>query len=63
MRTTRQMKIENLARALSRLSLRERKSLVEILDRQNLQARRLRARREMAKGKVVSESKLFKDLG
>ncbi len=62
MRSAKQMKVEQLASALGRLSPKEFKSLVEILDKRNVQARRRRAHQEVAEGKVVSEHKLFKDL-
>ena len=52
--------MEQLAEALARLSLNERKALVKILDRKNLKARRNLARRENAKGKIMSESESFK---
>jgi hypothetical protein len=57
------MKLEHLVRALTELSPKEKRSLVEILEKQNLHSRRQLARREVSKGSVVSESKLFKNLG
>ena len=62
MRTTKEPKVEQLAKTLGRLSPNEAKSLVEILDRENLKARRARVRREVTNGKVVTERQLFKDL-
>ncbi len=56
------MNVEQLAKALTRLSPKERQSLVEILDKENLKARRNVARREMARGKVIREKELFRGL-
>lgn len=56
------MKVEELAKALGKLSPKAAKSLVEILDRENLKTRRALARRQVAKGQTVTERQLFKDL-
>jgi hypothetical protein len=57
-----EMTVEQLAKALTRLSPRQRASLVEILDRENLKARRVLVHRQIAKGQVISERELFKSL-
>jgi hypothetical protein len=54
--------VEQLAKALARLSPKQRASLVEILDRENLKARRTFVHCQVAKGQVVSERELFKGL-
>lgn len=62
MPATKELTVEQLAKALTRLSPEEFESLVEILDRENLKARRAVVRREVAKGQAVTEEELFKDL-
>ncbi|MEW5721149.1 MAG: hypothetical protein AB1817_21165 [Chloroflexota bacterium] len=57
-----EMTVEQLAKALTRLSPKQRASLVEILDRENLKARRALVHRQIAKGQVVTERELFKSL-
>ena len=54
--------VEQLAKALARLSPKQRASLVEILDRENLKARRTFVHCQVAKGQVVTERELFKGL-
>ncbi len=54
--------VGQLAQALARLSPKQRQTLVEILDRENLKARRILARQEMSKRKTASEKQLFKGL-
>ena len=54
--------VEQLAKALARLSPKQRASLVEILGRENLKARRTFVHCQVAKGQVVSERELFKGL-
>ncbi len=55
--------VEQLADALTRLTPKQRASLVEILERENLVARRALVRRQVAKGQVVTAKELFKGLG
>ncbi len=62
MPTTKEMTVEQLARALTQLSPKEFESLVEILDRENIKKRRTIVRREAAKGKIVGEKELFRNL-
>lgn len=62
MRAAKGLTVEQLARALAHLSPSESKSLLELLDRENLKKRQALARRQVAKGKVVSEQTLFKSL-
>ncbi len=57
-----ELTVQQLAKALSRLSPKEFESLVEILDKENLKSRRATVRLEVAKGKVISEKELFKEL-
>jgi len=57
-----EMTVEQLAKALTRLSPKQRASLVEILDRENLKARRALVHRQIAKGQVVTERELFRNL-
>ena len=57
-----EMTVEQLAKALTRLSPKQRASLVEILDRENLKARRALVHRQIAKGQVVTERELFRGL-
>ena len=57
-----ELTVQQLAKALSRLSPKEFESLVEILDKENLKSRRAMVRREVAMGKVISEKELFKGL-
>ncbi len=57
-----ELTVQQLAKALSRLSPKEFESLVEILDKENLKSRRAIVRREVAKGKVINEKELFKEL-
>jgi hypothetical protein len=54
--------VEQLAKALARLPPKQRASLVEILDRENLKARRTFVHCQVAKGQVVTERELFKGL-
>jgi hypothetical protein len=58
-----EMTVEQLAKALTRLSPKQRASLVEVLDRENLKARRALVHRQIAKGQVITERELFKGLG
>lgn len=46
-----ELTVQQLAKALSRLSPKEFESLVEILDKENLKSRRATVRLEVAKGK------------
>lgn len=62
MAPVKEMTVEQLAKALTRLSPKQRASLVEILDRENLKARRALVHRQIAKGRVVTERELFKSL-
>lgn len=57
-----ELTVEQLAQALARLTPKQRASLVEIMDRENLKARRALVRRQVAKGQVVTEKELFKGL-
>jgi hypothetical protein len=57
-----EMTVAQLAKALARLSPKQRASLVEILDRENLKPRRALVHRQVAKGQVVTEKELFKGL-
>lgn len=60
---TKGMTVEQLAKALTRLSPRQRASLAEILDHENLKARRALVHRQVARGQVVAERELFKGVG
>ncbi|MCI0477761.1 MAG: hypothetical protein L0Y55_16075 [Anaerolineales bacterium] len=62
MSSTKEMTVEQLAKALVRLSPKQRASLVEILDRENLKARRALVHRQIAKGQIVTEKELFRNL-
>jgi chromosome segregation and condensation protein ScpB len=62
MRATKGLSVEQLAKALSHLSPSESKSLLELMDKENLKRRLTLVRRQVAKGKVVSEQALFKSL-
>ncbi len=62
MPATKELTVEELAKALARLSPQEFESLVELLDKENLKARRVLVRRQIAKGHVVTEEELFRDL-
>ena len=59
---SKELTVHQLAKALARLTPKERASLVEILDRENLKARRAFVHRQVAKGQIVSEKELFKGL-
>ncbi len=61
MRNTNEITVEQLAKALARLSPKEFESLVELLDKENLKTRRALVHRQVAKGRVVSEKELFKN--
>ena len=63
MASTKALSVQQLAKALTRLTPKQRQSLAEILDKDNLRARRAIARREFAKGKVINEKELFRGLG
>ncbi|MBI5650994.1 MAG: hypothetical protein HZC40_11220 [Chloroflexi bacterium] len=52
--------VEQLANALTRLTPKQRASLVEIFERENLIARRALVHRQIAKSQIVSEKKLFR---
>ncbi len=52
-------KVELLTMAFSELSSKRFKTILKIIDRQHLQARRLKARREISKGKLTNQSNLF----
>lgn len=62
MRSTKEVEVEQLAQALAQPSPKQAKSLIEILERENLKARRALVRRQVARGQVVTEKQLFKDL-
>ncbi len=62
MRTGKELTLEQLAKALVRLSPKEFESLVELLERENLKSRRKLVHREVAKHQVVSEKDLFEEL-
>ena len=62
MSSTRDLSIEQLAKALARLSPAESKSLIEILERENLKRRRTLVRHQITRRQVVSERALFKGL-
>jgi hypothetical protein len=53
-----ELTVEQLAQALTRLTPKQRASLIEILDKENLKARRALVRRQVAKGQVVTEKEL-----
>ena len=57
---TKERTVEQLAKALTRLTPKQRASLVEILDRENLKARRALVHRQDAKGQVGTKRVLFK---
>jgi len=57
-----ELTLDQLAKALERLTPEEVQSLTAILDKENLKARWEIARRELAEGKLISEEELFEDL-
>jgi hypothetical protein len=61
MRATKGLTVEQLAKALAHLTPSESKSLIELLDKENLKKRQALVRRQVAKGKVVTEQALFKN--
>ncbi|MBI5302875.1 MAG: hypothetical protein HY868_12125 [Chloroflexi bacterium] len=63
MPATKVLSVEQLAKALARLSPSEYESLIQILDKENLKKRRTVVHRQVAKGQVVTERTLFKSLG
>ncbi len=63
MSTTKTLSVEQLAKALARLSPQERESLIDLLDKKNLKKRRTLVHRQIAKRQTVTERALFKGLG
>ena len=57
-----ELTLDQLARALERLTSEEVQSLTAILDKENLKARWKIAKRELAEGKLISEEELFEDM-
>jgi hypothetical protein len=57
---TKEVTVEQLAKALTRLTPKQRASLIEILDRENLKARRALVHRQVAKGQIGTKRVLFK---
>ena len=61
--TSRTITVEELAKAITRLSPKEYESLIELLDKENLKKRRALAHRQITKRQIVTERALFKGIG